>query len=96
MNPTNIIATISFIIATNWFTISVTTPRCDQPFCAVAHISTENQVGARVTNTVATFVWNGRTNQVTLESTQPFYNGDLTRSVPRNSAMPSNWYEFKP
>jgi hypothetical protein len=81
---TNVIATISLVVVTNWVTTSVTRPVCDQPGCLVIHCDTEHQMGARVTNTVATIVWGGKTNQMVLESTRPFYEGDLKQDYLRS------------
>jgi hypothetical protein len=81
---TNIMATISLVVVTNWLTTSITSPVIDNPTAAVMRYETENQIGARVTNTVATIVWNGKTNQMILESTRAFYAGDLKREKLRS------------
>lgn len=83
---TNILATISFVVVTNWLTTSITSPVVppSEQFNAVIRYDIENQVGARVTNTVAIIVWNGKTNQMILESTKAFYEGDLKREKTRS------------
>ena len=89
---TNVIATIAIVVTTNWVTTSVTSPVCGQPGCLVIHYDTEHQVGARVTNTIATIMWNGRTHQMVLESTSPFYGGDLKRDQLRSPSYAlTNW-----
>ncbi len=82
---TNILAAIIVTVTTNWVTTSITSP-LTQPNLAVDVSQIANQFGARVTNTVAVIVWNGKTNHFVLESTKPFYEGDLTRSVPVSMA----------
>lgn len=81
---TNIIATISLVVTTNWITTSITKPVSDPSSAvyAVNRLDTHNQIGARVTNTVATVVWKGKTNLFILESTEVFFHGDLSRSIP--------------
>lgn len=81
---TNIIAAIIITVTTNWVTVSETrqTVTPDSAFYAVNRGVVWNQTGARVTNTVAVIVWKGSTNHFILESTQPFYEGDLNRSIP--------------
>ena len=78
---TNIVAAITFAVVTNWTTVSKTEGVCNRPGCLAIHIPTLNQQGARVTNTVALVVWKGKTNEVILESTEPFWTGELHRSI---------------
>jgi hypothetical protein len=81
---TNILATITLVVTTNWMTVSITKPVSDPSSVvyAVNRVDTQNQIGARVTNTVATVVWKGKTNRFVLESTEVFFHGDLSRSIP--------------
>lgn len=71
---TNILATITLVVVTNWVTAYTSRPPCSHVGCPVFHTEVEQQVGAVVTNTVATLIWAGRTNQFSLQSTEPFYS----------------------
>lgn len=84
---TNIVAAVVFTVTTNWVTVSVTRPVPANPLLAIYQPEVENQIGARVTNTVALVVWKGKTNEVILESTPAFYAGALERSVPKGLQM---------
>lgn len=80
---TNIIAIIIITVTTNWVTVSRTSPvvQPGSAMYAVMRYDQLNQTGARVTNTVARFVWKGKTNDLVLEHTQPFYEGDINRTI---------------
>lgn len=88
---TNLIATISFVVVTNWLTVSITRDVCNQPGCLAMHYNTANQIGARVTNTVATFVWRGQTNQIVLESTLAVSDPTLIRQSLEWPTQFLNW-----
>ena len=75
---TNILATISFVVVTNWspsFYIDI------EPYAPyqkeVKYI--EYQIGQAVTNTMATIVWHGKTNELLLESSYSWKNNSLLR-----------------
>lgn len=70
---TNILATITLVVVTNWVTAYTSRPPCSHEGCPVFHTEVEHQVGAVVTNAVATVVWQGRTNEFSLQSTQPTF-----------------------
>jgi hypothetical protein len=95
---TNLIATVALVVTTNWVTTSITRPVCNQPGCLVIHSDVEHQIGARVTNTVASVKWKGEEYQMVIEKTSPFYEGDLRRDVLRSQgtvqAFDTNWMNF--
>ncbi len=86
---TNILATLSFILVTNWTTVSVTTPVSTSPLAAVLHLSTAHQEGTVAVNTLATIVYNGHTNYTTLESNIVSSIKKLERDIPQ---VPTNQY----
>ncbi len=69
---TNILCTVIAVLATNWMTISRTSPVVSPSLSTLAiHIPTmANQVGIVVTNYVAQVAWKGRTNTFLLESVE--------------------------
>lgn len=69
---TNIVATLSLVVVTNWATVSRTSPVVGESerYQAVVRYETLNQMGTIVTQTVATVVWKGSTNAVVVEECQ--------------------------
>jgi hypothetical protein len=92
---TNILATISLVVVTNWIHGYTMRPPCPHAGCPVFHTEVRQEIGAVVTNATATIVWQDRTNQFVLHSTEPFYS--LQRSVTNNvdispSPVPQNYF----
>lgn len=94
---TNLLAALSIILSTNWTTVSRTTPVCEYGAgCTVLHYATLNQIGSVATNLVATFVWKGRTNQITLECLGRSA-AILSQGVPESVfTFSTNWVEWTP
>ncbi len=67
---TNIIAVITITITTNWVSVSRTSPvfNGSEAFQAVMRYDTLNQVGYRVTNTVARIDFEGEVKECVLKS----------------------------
>jgi len=80
---TNIIATVIAVLATNWVTVSRTTPVVPNEalLYAVMRYDTLNQTGTVVTNYMARIVWNGKTNEFVLESVTAANRKPETRSI---------------
>jgi hypothetical protein len=72
---TNLLATITFVVLTNWTTTSIESPvRPPQPLgqnfvTAEYHATGYHQTGIVLRNTVATIEWKGKKVPVVLEST---------------------------
>jgi len=91
MTMTNLICAVIVTLATNWTTVSRTTPVMNHPqgMIYAVHLTTMlNQVGTRVTNYVALVAWKGRTNEVVLESVSDAAQEKLERSVPEPQGWP--------
>lgn len=70
---TNILATITFVIVTNWTTVSITYPAAGKPneqgyMNLVYYPIIENQQGTIVSNTVLHFDWHGKQVETTVAS----------------------------
>lgn len=84
---TNIIATITFVIVTNWTTVSIETPVNQNPYLAVYRPPIEHQVGTVCTNTVATIEFEGQDHKVVLKSAPSVDAPKLERQIPIGAAI---------
>ena len=73
---TNLLATITFVVLTNWTTTSIESPVIPTPPHDLSFITAEyhakgyHQTGIVLSNTVAAIDWKGNKIPVVLESTQ--------------------------
>lgn len=72
---TNLVAFLSFVLVTNWFTYStVTVQSCNTPNCVLTHVHSSitkiKEVGEVSTNYIANF--EGYTNQFVLKSVEAY------------------------
>lgn len=87
---TNLIATITVILTTNWTTVSTTTPTpCPMIGCCVDHGGPVlNQQGDVLQQKLATFVFEGQTNSAVVHS---FVLTNLSRSISARVFHNPNW-----
>lgn len=91
MNLTNLIAAVIVTVATNWVTVSRTTPVNPQTDGLTITLgmfyAMQNQVAYRVTNYVAVIEWKGQEKRFLLESHQSAEPCG-TRSIPESPWIP--------
>lgn len=93
---TNIVATITTVVITNWVTFSTETPfptpRPSYSFRTVDYYVTNHQIGFIQTNYIASILWNGKTNSWCIGTND---NNKLFSKRSVAQKVTEHWNEFR-